>query len=198
MNKLNLMAALSFLAVSLLFTGCSSDSGNKSSGYDPSASSSSSPSASDSTNNIQSQTVDPASSGAWGNPGEGPGAKSGDWRTNSHIKLPYNNIYFAFDSDKISPTESQKLDKIAEFMKNDSSICLVIEGNTDERGSEEYNRGLGERRAISVKEALLSRGIDGSRFQVTSYGEERPADTGHDETAWAKNRRAELFGAKAQ
>jgi peptidoglycan-associated lipoprotein len=67
-----------------------------------------------------------------------------------------------------------------------------LEGNTDERGSREYNIGLGDRRAQSVRRALLLQGVSEGQLTIVSYGEERPADPGHDEAAWAKNRRVEI------
>jgi peptidoglycan-associated lipoprotein len=73
-----------------------------------------------------------------------------------------------------------------------SSSELIIAGFTDERGTAEYNRGLGERRAESVREALIADGVDGGRMQTVSFGLEMPADDGHSENAWAKNRRAEI------
>ena len=75
-------------------------------------------------------------------------------------------------------------------MGNSSEI--IIAGFTDERGTAEYNRGLGERRAGSVRESLIAQGVDGNRIQTVSFGMEMPADSGHDEAAWAKNRRAEI------
>ena len=73
----------------------------------------------------------------------------------------------------------------------EGSAQIIIAGFTDERGTEEYNRGLGDRRAGAVRESLISQGIDGSRIQTVSFGLEMPADSGHTEAAWAKNRRAE-------
>ena len=75
---------------------------------------------------------------------------------------------------------------------NGNSSEIIIAGFTDERGTAEYNRGLGERRAESVRETLIAQGVDGNRIQTVSFGAEMPADSGHDEAAWAKNRRAEI------
>ncbi len=69
---------------------------------------------------------------------------------------------------------------------------LIIEGNCDERGTEEYNRSLGERRALALREALSNAGIDPQRIRTISYGKDKPADPGHDESAWAKNRRGDF------
>jgi peptidoglycan-associated lipoprotein len=103
----------------------------------------------------------------------------------------FQPIYFDFDSENVRASEAGKIQQIAQFMQGNSSE-IIIAGFTDERGTAEYNRGLGERRAESVRENLISRGIDGSRIQTVSFGLEMPADPGHDEAAWAKNRRAEI------
>jgi peptidoglycan-associated lipoprotein len=103
----------------------------------------------------------------------------------------FQPIYFDFDSQAVRSSESGKIQQIAEFM-NGSSGEIIIAGFTDERGTAEYNRGLGERRAESVRESLISAGVDGGRIQTVSFGLEMPADPGHDEAAWAKNRRAEI------
>ena len=84
------------------------------------------------------------------------------------------------------------LEAVAAALKSDSSAKLLIEGGCDERGTEEYNRSLGERRALAAREALANDGVDPSRIRTISYGKDKPADPGHDEAAWAKNRRAEF------
>jgi peptidoglycan-associated lipoprotein len=102
----------------------------------------------------------------------------------------FQPVYFAFDSFEIQPSEMEKLRQIANFMKG-ASNNIILAGFTDERGTEEYNRGLGERRAQAARNYLISLGILGSRIQTVSFGLEMPADPGHTETAWAKNRRSE-------
>jgi peptidoglycan-associated lipoprotein len=103
----------------------------------------------------------------------------------------FQPIYFDFDSQNVRASESAKIQQIAEFMNGNSSE-IIIAGFTDERGTAEYNRGLGERRAGAVRESLIAQGVDGNRVQTVSFGLEMPADPGHDEAAWAKNRRAEV------
>jgi peptidoglycan-associated lipoprotein len=103
----------------------------------------------------------------------------------------FQPIYFDFDSQTVRSSETGKIQQIAEFMKSGSSQ-IIIAGFTDERGTAEYNRGLGDRRAGAVRESLISQGVDGSRVQTVSFGLEMPADSGHSESAWAKNRRAEI------
>jgi peptidoglycan-associated lipoprotein len=100
-------------------------------------------------------------------------------------------VQFGFDSFQVSGSEMPKVQAVAQAMKN-SSGDLIIAGFTDERGTEEYNRGLGERRALAVREALISQGISGGRMQTVSFGEEMPANPGSGEAAWAVNRRAEF------
>jgi peptidoglycan-associated lipoprotein len=103
----------------------------------------------------------------------------------------FQPIYFDFDSQTIRSSETGKIQRIADFMKNGSPE-LIIAGFTDERGTAEYNRALGDRRAGTVRESLISQGVDGSRIQTVSFGLEMPADSDHNEAAWAKNRRAEI------
>jgi peptidoglycan-associated lipoprotein len=103
----------------------------------------------------------------------------------------FHPVYFAFDSFVVGGGERGKIDEVAQFMRG-ASNTLIIAGFTDERGTPEYNRGLGERRAQSVREALIRAGVDGSKIQTVSFGAEMPADSGSGESAWAKNRRAEF------
>ena len=98
-------------------------------------------------------------------------------------------IHFAFDSAAIKSAEKSNLESVASALKSDANAKLLIEGNCDDRGTEEYNRSLGERRALAAREALAKDGVDPSRIRTISYGKDKPADPGHDEAAWAKNRR---------
>ena len=102
-------------------------------------------------------------------------------------------IYFAFDSAAIKSSEQLNLESVVAALKLDASTKLLIEGNCDERGTEEYNRSLGERRALAAREALAKHGIDPSRIRTISFGKDKPADTGHDEAAWSKNRRDDFI-----
>ena len=103
----------------------------------------------------------------------------------------FHPVYFGFDSFAIGGGEKGKIQEVAEFLRS-ASNTLIIAGFTDERGTPEYNRGLGERRAQAVREALIHAGVDGSKIQTVSFGAEMPADNGSGEGAWAKNRRAEF------
>ena len=101
-------------------------------------------------------------------------------------------VYFGFDSTVIPQGELGKVDLVVEHLKARPERVVLVEGNCDERGSNEYNMTLGENRAIIVRNYLVQNGIAESRIQTRSYGEERPAAEGHDESAWALNRRAEF------
>lgn len=103
----------------------------------------------------------------------------------------FSPVHFAFDSSSIGASERPKLQAVAEFCRG-SRNTIIIAGFTDERGTPEYNRGLGERRALTVREELIKLGVSGSRIQTVSFGAEMPADPGSGEGAWAKNRRAEF------
>jgi peptidoglycan-associated lipoprotein len=98
-------------------------------------------------------------------------------------------IHFAYDRSDIRSTEKPSLALVAQALSSDPSTKLLIEGNCDERGTEEYNRSLGERRALAAREALAKLGVDPMRVVTRSFGKDKPADTGHDESAWSKNRR---------
>jgi peptidoglycan-associated lipoprotein len=100
-------------------------------------------------------------------------------------------VHFGFDSYTVAPAEQGKIQQVAAFIKSESNNVIVA-GFTDERGTPEYNRALGERRAQAVRQALIGAGADAARLQTVSFGSEMPADSGSSESAWAKNRRAEF------
>ncbi|WDE97821.1 OmpA family protein [Lentisphaera profundi] len=102
-------------------------------------------------------------------------------------------VYFAFDSAAVRSAEDEKIQAIAEFLTENETFTLVIGGHCDERGSDEYNRSLSEKRALSVKESLFSISPDLEiRIETVAYGEEKPAVIGADSQSYAKNRRAEF------
>lgn len=103
----------------------------------------------------------------------------------------FQPIYFAFDSQDIGSSENGKIQQVASFLQQGSSQ-IIIAGFTDERGTAEYNRGLGERRAESVREALIAGGASAQNIQTVSFGADMPAAPSSNEEAWAKNRRAEI------
>lgn len=102
-------------------------------------------------------------------------------------------ILFDYDSAQIKEAERAKLDKVADYLKNTNPKAgVIIEGNTDERGSAEYNMSLGERRALAARAYLVGLGVDGNALQTKSLGKEKPLNSGHDEGAWRLNRRDEF------
>jgi peptidoglycan-associated lipoprotein len=100
-----------------------------------------------------------------------------------------DDIYFEFDSSILTSEAQLLLKKKAEWLQNNPEAMSTIEGHCDDRGTNEYNLALGDRRATSAKTFLVDLGISASRLTTISYGEERPADPGQNEEAWAKNRR---------
>jgi len=101
-------------------------------------------------------------------------------------------VYFDYDQAEIKPEFNDMLAAHGQFLSKNASATLRLEGNTDERGSREYNIGLGERRAQAVRRALMLQGAAANQLTTVSYGEERPASTGSNEEAWRLNRRVEL------
>ena len=101
-------------------------------------------------------------------------------------------VYFAFDSTVVPSGELGKVDAVAQHLNDHSDRVVVVEGNCDERGSNEYNMSLGENRAIVVRNYLVQSGISADRIQTHSYGAEKPAVEGHDESAYRLNRRSEF------
>lgn len=126
------------------------------------------------------------------------GIKSNDptshqgWNENAEI-FKANIVHFDFDSSVVKTAEKGKVSKVADYLKGNTAEAVRVEGHCDERGTEEYNRALGERRALALREELVRLGIDPTRVDTISYGEDRPADPGHDESAWRKNRRGEFI-----
>jgi peptidoglycan-associated lipoprotein len=106
--------------------------------------------------------------------------------------LAKRTIYFDFDNSEIKGEATDIVAAHAKYLASNPNARIRLEGNTDERGSNEYNIGLGERRAQAVRRALLLQGAADGQLSTVSYGEERPAAAGHDDAAWAKNRRVEI------
>ncbi|VVM05151.1 Outer membrane lipoprotein Omp16 [Methylacidimicrobium cyclopophantes] len=119
----------------------------------------------------------------------------GDFNPESDVNyapLHAETVYFAFDSSAIPSGERGKLEKAAQWMAENPERSLLLAGHCDERGTEEYNRGLGERRALAVREYLIGLGVSPQRLHTISYGKDRPATPGHTEADYARNRRVEL------
>ena len=106
--------------------------------------------------------------------------------------LMSENVYFDFDKSDLKPDAQAILKKKAAWLRANTGFFVRIEGHCDERGTNEYNLALGERRAYSAKEFLVALGVSANRIRTISYGEETPADSGHNEGAWSKNRRDEF------
>lgn len=101
-------------------------------------------------------------------------------------------VYFAYDSFTLDGTARAALDANAALLRDNPALAVSVDGHADERGTVEYNQALGQKRAEAVQQYMTDAGIPGSRFRVISYGKERPVDEGHDEAAWARNRRVEF------
>jgi peptidoglycan-associated lipoprotein len=128
-------------------------------------------------------------------PGTMPTAEIGDLSNYNQDRsaLAAYTVHFAFDSAAVKDSEQANIASVAQALSSDANAKLLIEGHCDERGTEEYNRALGERRALALREALAKNGIDPARIRTISYGKDKPADPGHDESAWTKNRRGEFI-----
>jgi peptidoglycan-associated lipoprotein len=113
-------------------------------------------------------------------------------RSESEARNSLRIIYFDYDKYNLRPDARDAANTDAGVIQRYKNWRVRIEGNCDERGTEEYNLSLGERRANTVRDFFTSYGIEADRLSTVSYGETRPADPGHEESAWAKNRRAEL------
>lgn len=110
----------------------------------------------------------------------------------TELQSQLQKIYFNFDSADLSQDSRNILSKNADLLMKSPSLKIRVEGNCDERGSDDYNMALGERRAKAARDYLINLGVQPERISIISYGEEKPADPGHDEAAWAKNRRDEF------
>ena len=110
----------------------------------------------------------------------------------AELSRQLQNIYFAFDKYDLSDESRRILQGNTGVLKEHASFRVVIEGHCDERGTIESNLALGEKRARAVRDYMVSLGLSPSRLRIVSFGEERPSDPGHNENAWAKNRRAEF------
>ena len=138
-----------------------------------------------------------------GNPGgtgtgttsEGIKAAPGEWdkwKRDAEIFKDLT-VYFDFDKANVKPDQVDKLKQVASRMKSMPGKALFVEGHADERGTEEYNRTLGDKRAQSIREFLVKEGLDPQMIPTITYGEDKPADPGHTSAAWEKNRRGELI-----
>jgi peptidoglycan-associated lipoprotein len=119
------------------------------------------------------------------------GTNHSGW-TQNRVPLQADTVHFDYDKSTIRTDEKPKVAAVADYMKGNTAVAVLIEGHCDERGTEEYNRALGERRALALREELAHLGIDANRVDTMTFGRDRPVDTGHSEAAHAKNRRGEF------
>lgn len=175
-KKIRIMSALSLIILALVFTiSCSTKT--VSTTKDPYSSSEQELSTTEKTwvyqeKSAQSEEISEADS------------------DNMIMMVMLEDIHFEFDKATLTPEAKNSLMKKAQWLKLNSEVSVVIEGHCDERGTNEYNIALGDRRAASTMNFLVDIGIAPSRFTTISYGEERPLAAGHNENAWSKNRRA--------
>jgi peptidoglycan-associated lipoprotein len=115
-------------------------------------------------------------------------------RPQDREKYKAQTVYFDFDRANVRASEASKVQEVANRFKSESvNADLLIEGHCDERGTEEYNRSLGERRALAIREMLVAAGAPADRIHTLSFGKDKPADSGHSESAWKQNRRGEFI-----
>lgn len=146
-----------------------------------------------------------AAQGPWGKKYEGPGA-GGEQRHGAELggkfkgnpledpnsPLSKRTFYFDFDSSQVKPEDRVVIVAHGRYLADHPELSVVVAGNTDERGSREYNMALGQRRAEAVAQILFLQGAAKKQVQVISFGEERPVALGHNEAAWRLNRRVEI------
>jgi peptidoglycan-associated lipoprotein len=111
-----------------------------------------------------------------------------NWTSDPEPLKPYS-VHFAYDSSVVSSANKSNIKAVADYLKSHPEVAVRVEGNCDERGTEEYNRSLGERRALAGREELIRLGIESGRVDTLSYGEDKPLATGNNESAWKENRR---------
>ena len=104
-----------------------------------------------------------------------------------------DRIHFDYDKSDIKPEWIDGLNNNARWMKDHAEFIMLIEGHCDERGTNEYNMALGERRAMTARNYIIEKGVEPGRIQIKSWGEEKPIAFGHDEASWSQNRRAEFM-----
>jgi len=122
------------------------------------------------------------------------GARSIEGRQQDREKYRAQTVYFDFDRANVKSSEAHKVQDVANrFKAEDQATDLLIEGHCDERGTEGYNQALGERRALAIREMLVSLGVPADRIHTVSFGKDRPADPGHNDAAHSKNRRGEFI-----
>jgi peptidoglycan-associated lipoprotein len=162
-----------------------------------------------SSSSLSGDAKDPGASGQLGDPGSADGKVGSidngkgtegigftkdhrDWAKDAEA-LKAQTVHFAYDSSVVKDSEKSKLSAVADYLKANAEKAIEIDGHCDEKGTDEYNRSLGERRALSIREELAHMGVDASRVDTISFGRDRPIDTGHSEAAHSRNRRGEFI-----
>lgn len=125
------------------------------------------------------------------NPLPDPSSRA-NWIQNADI-FKVHTVHFAFDSSSVRSDDKAHVAAVAEYLRANAQEAVRVEGHCDERGTEEYNRALGERRALAIRDELIRLGIDASRVETISFGEDRPAVSASNEDAWRQNRRGEFI-----
>jgi len=170
MFKERLTSLIAITLVGLVLTGCA---GKKT------------PPPAPSEDNTSTQTTAPAEAAALAD--FGADGQPIDPRTGGPLNRTF---YFDYDRSDVNPSDIAVLEIHAQLLNRNTGKSVVIEGHCDERGTREYNLALGERRANAIKSFLTAAGVAASQIESVSYGEERPENPGHDESAWSRNRRA--------
>ena len=186
--KFSMMAAVFAVALSFAVSGCkysSLNSGNKGAGAGAGADLGAAEGS-----DVVSSGLDDSQEGPLD--GAGVGDRPFDEYCTRCTDVDFAPVYFGFDSTVVPQGEIGKIDAVAQHLDSNADRVVVVEGNCDERGSNEYNMALGENRAGIIRNYLVQCGIDASRIQTRSFGEEKPAVDGHDEGAWALNRRGDF------
>ena len=157
----------------LLAAGCATQSKNDGTSTSPSSRASSS-----------SSSASPS--------GAPSGSMSGTMASNAPGAPSARSVYYDFDKSDIKPQDEKLIEANADYLRQHPGVKVRVEGNADERGSKEYNLALGQRRAEGVAKAMKLLGVNDQRIEAVSYGEEKPKAKGHDEQAWAQNRRSDI------
>jgi peptidoglycan-associated lipoprotein len=188
MRKKYLMVVLLMVACAAMTAGCTSKQLTKGNGETPAGNISQTGQQNNNDRNISSTEQQNNNAGNTGL----KNSEEQNIKTSSEMrneKGGLEDIHFDFDKSDIRQDDRKILSRNAAALSKNKNVKIVIEGNCDERGTAEYNMALGERRADEAKKYLVNLGIDGKRITTISYGSEKPLDPGHDEDAWAKNRR---------
>lgn len=192
LSGLKQLFLVAFLGLTLV--GCSSTPSSEEGSSDSSNQASSSASGSNGSDNSDSASANGANSDSAGAGSEMAAKTNAAGQTADELMAALQGkvVNFDFDRDEIKSEFYNVVRMNADYMALNTNATVTIKGYCDERGTREYNLALGERRANSVKNALVAEGVSPSRINVISFGEENPVDARHTEAAWAKNRRAEF------